>query len=271
MFTVAQILQEAPPSELHFFSPSGAGGAGAMPRRMRTAYSRMRCLPHPKGWASTPMGRFCIALTYCSYHTFPHTLYLSALRADVDSVYPAFALRPSIHPSGLPLPRSFRRSPKPQDGGRTKAPQGDWVLCPASLRHPLRYCSEISGAELCPRIIAHKGPSTAFHSLGGGRMPPGPQKGRKTSCRGWHGASRFWAVVLGDPLRAWQRENWGIICVLPTPCRNLSGKITFAGGLHSDYSVADFSQGVFPESNFLGHSHFLQEGLSFIAMRLVDF
>ncbi len=63
MFTVAQILQEAPPSELHFFSPLGAGGAGAMPRRMRTAYSRMRCLPHPKGWASTPSERFCVALT----------------------------------------------------------------------------------------------------------------------------------------------------------------------------------------------------------------
>ena len=64
------------------------------------------------------MGRFCIALTYCSYHTFPHTLYLSALRADVDSVYPAFDLRPYIYPSVLPLSRTFRRSQKPQDGGQ---------------------------------------------------------------------------------------------------------------------------------------------------------
>ena len=53
-------------------------------------------------------------------------------------------------------------------------------------------------------------------------------------------------------------------------CRNLFEKITFAGRLHSDYSVANFSQGPSPESNFLGPSHFLQEGLSFVVMRLVD-
>lgn len=31
-----------------FFSPLGAGGAGALPRRMRPVYSRVRCLPHPR-------------------------------------------------------------------------------------------------------------------------------------------------------------------------------------------------------------------------------
>ena len=71
------------------FSPLGAGVAGVTPRRVRTAYSRTRCLPHPKGWAYTPTGRFCAALTYCSYYTFPRTSCLSALRADVDEIYPA--------------------------------------------------------------------------------------------------------------------------------------------------------------------------------------
>ena len=56
MFTAAQILRGAPLSVLHFFSPSGAGGAGATLRRVRAAYSRTRCLPHPKGWASAPTG-----------------------------------------------------------------------------------------------------------------------------------------------------------------------------------------------------------------------
>ena len=41
------------------------------------------------------------------------------------------------------------------------------MLCPASLRHPLRYCFEISGAELCSRTIAHNGPNTAFQAFGG--------------------------------------------------------------------------------------------------------
>ena len=89
LFTAAQILRGAPLSVLHFFSPLGAGGAGTTPRRMRAAYSRTRCLPHPNGWDSVPIGRFCAALTYCSYHTSPRTSCLSALRADVDSAYPA--------------------------------------------------------------------------------------------------------------------------------------------------------------------------------------
>ena len=71
------------------FSPLGAGGAGGTPRRVRAAYSRTRCWLHPKGWASTPTGRFCATLTYCSYYTFPRTSCLSALRAEVDSIYPA--------------------------------------------------------------------------------------------------------------------------------------------------------------------------------------
>ena len=49
LFTAAQILRDAPLSVLHFFSPLGAGGAGATLRRVRAAYSRTRCLPHQKG------------------------------------------------------------------------------------------------------------------------------------------------------------------------------------------------------------------------------
>ena len=56
LFTAAQILCGAPLSVLHFFSPLGAGGAGTTSRRVRAAYSRMRCLPHPKGWASAQQG-----------------------------------------------------------------------------------------------------------------------------------------------------------------------------------------------------------------------
>ena len=72
LFTAAQILRDAPLSVLHFFSPLGAGGAGATLRRVRAAYSRTRCLPHPKGWAYTPTGRFCVARTYCSPHFSAH-------------------------------------------------------------------------------------------------------------------------------------------------------------------------------------------------------
>ena len=95
LFTVTQILMWCFLSKLHFHTPLGAGGAGALPRRVRTAYSRTRCLPHlvgassvslappqaaglthsaapplptkPEGgfagapvrWASTPTGRLC--------------------------------------------------------------------------------------------------------------------------------------------------------------------------------------------------------------------
>ncbi len=58
LFTAAQILRDAPLSVLHFFSPLGAGGAGATLRRVRAAYSRTRCLPHPTRWASAPRPNF---------------------------------------------------------------------------------------------------------------------------------------------------------------------------------------------------------------------
>lgn len=50
LFSAAQILPVVRSSVLNFFSPlgagSGAGGAGATPRQVRTAYSWTRCLPH---------------------------------------------------------------------------------------------------------------------------------------------------------------------------------------------------------------------------------
>ena len=49
----------------------------------------------PTQWvASAPTGRFCVALTQQSHGTFLHITSLSALRADVAEIYPAFALRP---------------------------------------------------------------------------------------------------------------------------------------------------------------------------------
>ena len=160
MFTAAQILHGAPLSVLNFFSPLGAGGAGATPRRVRAAYSRTRCLPHPKGWASAPMGRFCAALTYCSYYTFPRTLCLSALRAEVDSIYPARKSNALL----CPCPEHFaERKPFGKSADwKSNALREGWVNCPASPRHPLRCCSEISRAELRSGTIAHKGANTAF-------------------------------------------------------------------------------------------------------------
>ena len=164
LFTAAQILRGAPLSVLHFFSPLGAGGTGGTPRRVRAAYSRTRCLPHPKGRAYTPTGRFCAALTYCSYHTFPRTSLLSTLRAEVDLIYPA---RKSNALLCSCLGHFAERKPFGKSADwKSNALRGGWVNCPASPRHPLRCCSEISRAELRSGTIAHKGSNTVF-SLSG--------------------------------------------------------------------------------------------------------
>ena len=160
MFIAAQILRGIPLSALHFFSPSGAGGAGATLRRVRAAYSRTRCLPHPKGWASTPTGLFCVARTYCSYHTFPRTSYLSALRAEVDSIYPARKSNALLCPCPGHLPKQNRAlSGKNAPGG--------WVHLPS----PRRYS--------CPQRGQHR-----VFPLGGVRMPPAPQEGHTSPHKG---------------------------------------------------------------------------------------
>ena len=99
-------------------------------------------------------------------------------------------------------------------------------------------------------------------------MPLSPQEGHKPPHKadtGLHGLG----VQFGQSVEGMAERK---LAENPCPaltCRNLFEKITFAGRLHSDYSAANFSQGLPPESNFLGHSHFLREGLSFVAMRLV--
>ena len=97
LFTVAQVLKGVFPPELHFFSPLGAGGAGATPRRMRTAYSRTRCLPHPNGWASAPAGCLCVALIQLHPGTFLCASHLSALRAAV--VCRVSLVTPGVYPA----------------------------------------------------------------------------------------------------------------------------------------------------------------------------
>ena len=185
LFTAAQILRGAPLSVLHFFSPLGAGGAGAAPRRVRAAYSRTRCLPHPKGWASTPTGLFCVARTYCSYHTFPRTSYLSALRAEVDSIYPAVKSNLSIALCLVILPSESAPKNLLAEGSKHCGEAG---ALPTSPHYLLHCCSEISGAELRSGTIAHKGPITAFYPFGGVRAP---QKGHKPPHNAKQGPSRF--------------------------------------------------------------------------------
>ena len=124
----------------------------ALPKRVgiRPNGAHLRC-PYPR-----------------AYYTFLCASCLSALRADVDSVYPAFALRPSIHPSGPPLPGALVGYLAPKSGstrswkfaerlGELAQPPG--VPACAALRIP--------GEKQLSVTFAHKGPNTAFHSLGG--------------------------------------------------------------------------------------------------------
>ena len=149
LFTAAQILRGAPLSVLHFFSPLGAGGAGAVPWRVRAAYSRTRCLPQ----ASAPTGRFCAARTCCSYHTFPRTSCLSALRAEVDSIYPARKSNALL----CPCPEHFTEA---KSGTvRAKNAPGGRVHLP-SLPAFLHFC--FWGENRSPPQLPTKGPTPRF-------------------------------------------------------------------------------------------------------------
>ncbi len=178
MFIAAQILRGIPLSALHFFSPSGAGGAGATLRRVRAAYSRTRCLPHPKGWASAPTGRFCVALTYCSYHTFPRTSRLSALRADVDSVYPARKSNALL----CHCPGHFTEATS--GTVRAKNAPGGWVHLPSLPAFLSAVTLPFLGRKPLPATIAHEGANTAFHSLEGVRVPLALQEGYTSPHKG---------------------------------------------------------------------------------------
>ena len=150
LFTAAQILRGTPLSVLHFFSPLGAGGAGGTPRQVRVAYSRMRCLPRPKGWASAPTGRFCAALTYCSAHTFRlHRAGRSGLNLS----------RTKIERPTLPLPWAFYRSKIGYCQGKKCAgglgtlaqPPGVSVCCDASV-----FGEKTAPRHSCPQRGQHR-------------------------------------------------------------------------------------------------------------------
>lgn len=67
-----------------------------------------------------------------------------------------------------------------------------------------------------PSTIAHKAFNTAFQSLGGVRMLPGPQDGNTSPHRDRHGAFRF-CVVVPDAVRRSLAENdvaKNLLCVL---------------------------------------------------------
>ena len=200
LFTAAQILRGAPLSVLHFFSPLGAGGAGATLRRVRAAYSRTRCLPRPKGWASALKGRFCVARTYCSYHTFPRTSYLSALRAEVDSIYPARKSNALLCPCPGILPRRNRAL------FRAKNTPGGWVHLPSLPAFLSAVTFLFVGRKPPPAAVAHKGDNTAFRAFGGIQMPPHPAGGpHKPSQRLTRGSALLgcgvqfrWAAIGGE-------------------------------------------------------------------------
>lgn len=74
---------------------------------------------------------------------------------------------------------------------KSNALRGGWVNCPASPRHPLRCCSEISRAELRSGTIAHKGSNTAF-SLSGCTDATSPAGGTHKPSQGLTRGSAFW-------------------------------------------------------------------------------
>ena len=168
LFTAAQILLVVLLSELHFFSPLGAGGTGQRPGECGRRIAGRDACPTQMGGHSPQRSVSALPLPRCTLGTFPCTSRLSALRADVGPVYPAFALRPSIHPSGPPLPGALVGYLAPKSGstrswkfaerlGELAQPPG--VPACAALRIP--------GEKQLSVTFAHKGPNTAFHSLGG--------------------------------------------------------------------------------------------------------
>ena len=198
MFIAAQILRGIPLSALHFFSPSGAGGAGATLRRVRAAYSRTRCLPHPKGWVSAPTGRFCVALTYCSYHIFcvqrvcPHCGQTWTQFIPHENRTPCFALALGILPKQNRVP----------SGQKMRREVG--YTCPASRRFCLRRRFRFWGENRSPSQSPTKGPTPRFSSrrcTDATRPAGGPHKPSQGLTRG----STFlgcrvqlrWAVIGG--------------------------------------------------------------------------
>ena len=156
-------------------------------------------MPHPKGWASTPTGLFCVARTYCSYHTFPRTSYLSALRAEVDSIYPARKSNALLCPCPGILPRRNRAL------FRAKNTPGGWVHLPSLPAFLSAVTFLFVGRKPPPAAVAHKGANTAFRAFGGIRMPPHPAGGPHKPSQGRTRGSAFlgcgvqfrWAVIGG--------------------------------------------------------------------------
>ncbi len=177
MFTAAQILRGAPLSVLHFFSPSGAGGAGATPRRVRAAYSRTRCLPHQKG--GLPPQRGVSALpsltaptTFFAYNVFVRTAGRRGLSLS----------RTKIERPALPLPWAFYRSKIGYRRGKKCAGRLGTLAQPLGVS----VCVDASvfGEKTAPH---HNRPQRGQHRvfpLGGVRMPPAPQEGHTSPHKG---------------------------------------------------------------------------------------
>ena len=170
LFTAAQILLVVLLSELHFFSPLGAGGTGQRPGECGRRIAGRDACPTQKGGLPPQRG-----VSASPSLTVPTTLFrIHCICPHCGQTWTQFIpLLPFALKSGLlgcPCRGFFAAggSLKTQ-GERTKAPQGGWVLRPAPPCHPQRCCSEISGAELRSPTTAHKGPNTAFHPLGGVR------------------------------------------------------------------------------------------------------
>lgn len=145
-------------------------------------------LAPPKRVGIRPNGAFLHCPHPALHCTFLRASCLSALRADVIKIYPAFSFN---HPCGLHSTGSGHRTQPAQSGStRDEGLPGGWVNCPASPCLFLFYRSNFLGKPLSS-TIAHKASNTAFHSPWGVRIPPAPQEGHTSPHRGQYKALSF--------------------------------------------------------------------------------
>ena len=263
MFTVAQILRGVSLSELHFHTPLGAGGAGAPPRRVRTAYSQTRCLPHPRGWASAPTGRLCAALAGRSLWACKVTIRTAG---RCGSVYPAFFSNPLLCPHLGHFAERKCTAVRFGDGRKTTGSRKTWPVW-SSSNSPCTALS-ISESKLLPQQRRTKAltPSFSFWKCPDATQPAGAAQ---TASQGRHGGlclearlkTRFTLlaeIILSEKLLATfhfsetfrEHQLWG-------------RKLLF------DYSGVNFSKLPLSKSNFSDIISLSPKGLSLVVMRLV--
>ena len=154
MFTVAQILQEAPPSELHFFSPLGAGGADAYPtpKGRHPPQRGVSALPSP----GAPTTLFCV------HRACPHygQMWSKFIRLFFRTLCPALAL-------GI-LPKQNRVLPGPEN-----AP-GGWVNLPDLPAFLSALALQFFGVKTAPCHNRAQRGQHRVSTLWRLRMPPDP-------------------------------------------------------------------------------------------------